>query len=155
MVTVSVTPPLLPVTERVSIRKSFLKAASSAAFSAWSALAWASPLFPKWPSRRNLSAATCASPMNKLFERSAWLCCVAALLPVRTALSWLIFATLDLHDLQVRLAAEGCGNTWSESMDVRNLPMIIFLSGGAVAQLGARLDGIEEVVGSNPIGSTK
>jgi hypothetical protein len=26
---------------------------------------------------------------------------------------------------------------------------------GAVAQLGARLDGIEEVVGSNPIGSTK
>src|ERR1700723_662789 len=28
------------------------------------------------------------------------------------------------------------------------------LSGGAVAQLGARLDGIEEVVGSNPIGST-
>ena len=29
------------------------------------------------------------------------------------------------------------------------------ISGGAVAQLGARLDGIEEVVGSNPIGSTK
>ncbi len=28
------------------------------------------------------------------------------------------------------------------------------LLGGAVAQLGARLDGIEEVVGSNPIGST-
>ena len=28
-------------------------------------------------------------------------------------------------------------------------------TGGAVAQLGARLDGIEEVVGSNPIGSTK
>ncbi len=27
-------------------------------------------------------------------------------------------------------------------------------SSGAVAQLGARLDGIEEVVGSNPIGST-
>ena len=27
-------------------------------------------------------------------------------------------------------------------------------AGGAVAQLGARLDGIEEVVGSNPIGST-
>lgn len=27
--------------------------------------------------------------------------------------------------------------------------------GGAVAQLGARLDGIEEVVGSNPISSTK
>ena len=31
----------------------------------------------------------------------------------------------------------------------------LFHSGGAVAQLGARLDGIEEVVGSNPIGSTK
>ncbi len=30
-----------------------------------------------------------------------------------------------------------------------------YSSGGAVAQLGARLDGIEEVVGSNPIGSTK
>ena len=29
------------------------------------------------------------------------------------------------------------------------------MPGGAVAQLGARLDGIEEVVGSNPIGSTK
>ena len=28
------------------------------------------------------------------------------------------------------------------------------LIGGAVAQLGARLDGIEQVVGSNPIGST-
>jgi hypothetical protein len=28
------------------------------------------------------------------------------------------------------------------------------VSSGAVAQLGARLDGIEEVVGSNPIGST-
>jgi hypothetical protein len=28
------------------------------------------------------------------------------------------------------------------------------IPGGAVAQLGARLDGIEEVVGSNPIGST-
>jgi hypothetical protein len=29
-----------------------------------------------------------------------------------------------------------------------------FHSGGAVAQLGARLDGIEEVGGSNPPGST-
>jgi hypothetical protein len=27
-------------------------------------------------------------------------------------------------------------------------------TGGAVAQLGARLDGIEEVEGSNPFGST-
>ena len=33
--------------------------------------------------------------------------------------------------------------------------MQVIHSGGAVAQLGARLDGIEEVVGSNPIGSTK
>ena len=32
---------------------------------------------------------------------------------------------------------------------------LLWLPGGAVAQLGARLDGIEEVVGSNPIGSTK
>jgi hypothetical protein len=31
----------------------------------------------------------------------------------------------------------------------------LLFPGGAVAQLGARLDGIEEVVGSNPIGSTK
>jgi hypothetical protein len=31
---------------------------------------------------------------------------------------------------------------------------LILEFGGAVAQLGARLDGIEEVVGSNPIGST-
>ena len=30
----------------------------------------------------------------------------------------------------------------------------VSFAGGAVAQLGARLDGIEEVVGSNPIGST-
>jgi hypothetical protein len=33
--------------------------------------------------------------------------------------------------------------------------MLFRLHGGAVAQLGARLDGIEEAVGSNPIGSTK
>jgi hypothetical protein len=32
--------------------------------------------------------------------------------------------------------------------------IVLGLTGGAVAQLGARLDGIEEVVGSNPIGST-
>jgi hypothetical protein len=32
--------------------------------------------------------------------------------------------------------------------------MVQRFCGGAVAQLGARLDGIEEVVGSNPIGST-
>ena len=35
------------------------------------------------------------------------------------------------------------------------LALSLLFSGGAVAQLGARLDGIEEVVGSNPIGSTK
>jgi hypothetical protein len=35
------------------------------------------------------------------------------------------------------------------------LALCLLFSGGAVAQLGARLDGIEEVVGSNPIGSTK
>jgi hypothetical protein len=34
------------------------------------------------------------------------------------------------------------------------LALMHVTSGGAVAQLGARLDGIEEVVGSNPIGST-
>ena len=34
------------------------------------------------------------------------------------------------------------------------LTSITLQFGGAVAQLGARLDGIEEVVGSNPIGST-
>jgi hypothetical protein len=36
----------------------------------------------------------------------------------------------------------------------RMLILFLYFSGGAVAQLGARLDGIEEVVGSNPIGST-
>ncbi len=36
-------------------------------------------------------------------------------------------------------------------MGVKSEPDV---GGGAVAQLGARLDGIEEVVGSNPIGST-
>ena len=42
-------------------------------------------------------------------------------------------------------------------MDEANARMLTSLHrpGGAVAQLGARLDGIEEVVGSNPIGSTK
>jgi hypothetical protein len=32
---------------------------------------------------------------------------------------------------------------------------VVPANGGAVAQLGARLDGIEEVEGSNPFGSTK
>ena len=43
------------------------------------------------------------------------------------------------------------------AMDEASARMLTSLNrfGGAVAQLGARLDGIEEVVGSNPIGSTK
>ena len=42
-------------------------------------------------------------------------------------------------------------------MDEASARMLTSLNrpGGAVAQLGARLDGIEEVVGSNPIGSTR
>ena len=41
-------------------------------------------------------------------------------------------------------------------MDEPSARMLTSLNqpGGAVAQLGARLDGIEEAVGSNPIGST-
>ena len=37
----------------------------------------------------------------------------------------------------------------------RVLALMTLFFGGAVAQLGARLDGIEEVEGSNPFGSTK
>jgi len=46
---------------------------------------------------------------------------------------------------------------WRPLMDEARARMLTSLNrpGGAVAQLGARLDGIEEVVGSNPIGSTK
>jgi hypothetical protein len=46
---------------------------------------------------------------------------------------------------------------WRALMDEARARMLTSLNrpGGAVAQLGARLDGIEEVVGSNPIGSTK
>ncbi len=40
------------------------------------------------------------------------------------------------------------------SAAVRDCGKLKKVDGGAVAQLGARLDGIEEVVGSNPIGST-
>ncbi len=40
------------------------------------------------------------------------------------------------------------------SAAVRDCDKLKKVGGGAVAQLGARLDGIEEVVGSNPIGST-
>jgi hypothetical protein len=41
-----------------------------------------------------------------------------------------------------------------DEVRTRMLALVLQCSGGAVAQLGARLDGIEEVVGSNPIGST-
>ena len=41
-----------------------------------------------------------------------------------------------------------------DESEARVLTSITLQFGGAVAQLGARLDGIEEVVGSNPIGST-
>ena len=41
-----------------------------------------------------------------------------------------------------------------DEVRTRMLALVWQYSGGAVAQLGARLDGIEEVVGSNPIGST-
>jgi hypothetical protein len=43
-------------------------------------------------------------------------------------------------------------NAGEEKRGVLNYESVT--NGGAVAQLGARLDGIEEVVGSNPIGST-
>ena len=43
---------------------------------------------------------------------------------------------------------------WFHAMTPASCDRLKSASGGAVAQLGARLDGIEEVVGSNPIGST-
>jgi hypothetical protein len=49
------------------------------------------------------------------------------------------------------------GIAFGGNLDALRAPMLRCrqsFSGGAVAQLGARLDGIEEVVGSNPIGST-
>jgi hypothetical protein len=54
------------------------------------------------------------------------------------------------------LAAQAT-TVWRPLMDEASARMLTSLNrpGGAVAQLGARLDGIEEVVGSNPIGSTK
>jgi hypothetical protein len=54
-------------------------------------------------------------------------------------------------------AKRACKNTAIlAAMDELTARMLTSLNqpGGAVAQLGARLDGIEEVVGSNPIGST-
>jgi hypothetical protein len=48
--------------------------------------------------------------------------------------------------LGLTLPATRCYNSVNRQMTLA--------PGGAVAQLGARLDGIEEVVGSNPIGST-
>jgi hypothetical protein len=50
-----------------------------------------------------------------------------------------------------------CGNdVWNETVECwgRKAWCDKLKARGAVAQLGARLDGIEEVVGSNPIGST-
>ena len=40
------------------------------------------------------------------------------------------------------------------TLPFRNVIKTLAIAGGAVAQLGARLDGIEEVEGSNPFGST-
>ena len=47
---------------------------------------------------------------------------------------------------------------FGDAIDERRARMLALMTlffGGAVAQLGARLDGIEEVEGSNPFGSTK
>src|SRR5882724_2419238 len=57
----------------------------------------------------------------------------------------------------VRLRRSGKAQGWSGLLDEARRAMLAFEEyvGGAVAQLGARLDGIEEVVGSNPISSTK
>ena len=44
--------------------------------------------------------------------------------------------------------------SWQKNGKTKGAVVNLKKSGGAVAQLGARLDGIEEVVGSNPIGST-
>ena len=43
---------------------------------------------------------------------------------------------------------------WQKKGETKGAVVNLKKFGGAVAQLGARLDGIEEVVGSNPIGST-
>jgi hypothetical protein len=56
-----------------------------------------------------------------------------------------------------KLVAHAGGIALGGNLDGLSAPMLRcrqLFSGGAVAQLGARLDGIEEVVGSNPIGST-
>ncbi len=55
------------------------------------------------------------------------------------------------EDAVARVGASVCGrNSGLRVISKTRVP-----NGGAVAQLGARLDGIEEVVGSNPIGSTR
>ncbi len=65
-----------------------------------------------------------------------------------------------MHSQSVRLAASYRRSPRKHClrgiMDEITARMLTSLNrpGGAVAQLGARLDGIEEVVGSNPIGST-
>ena len=59
-------------------------------------------------------------------------------------------------DLEIRSFYKGCNGMGirTESAADASIEATQFF-GGAVAQFGARLDGIEEVVGSNPIGSTK
>src|SRR5215470_13092378 len=54
-----------------------------------------------------------------------------------------VFPTVDTTAATPRAPPARCGKLFQSRL------------GGAVAQLGARLDGIEEVVGSNPISSTK
>jgi hypothetical protein len=49
-------------------------------------------------------------------------------------------------------ATNAMGAWWTKAAAGASMLQLSF--GGAVAQLGARLDGIEEVVGSNHIGST-
>ena len=53
------------------------------------------------------------------------------------------FLTVEIAPVTPRAPPARCGKLFQSPL------------GGAVAQLGARLDGIEEVVGSNPISSTK
>jgi hypothetical protein len=62
----------------------------------------------------------------------------------------------NLRDFPAMLRGQTTIDSWPV-MDEASTRMLTSLNrpGGAVAQLGARLDGIEEVVGSNPIGSTK
>src|SRR5579871_2421314 len=62
-----------------------------------------------------------------------------------SALGWTCKVGVGLHVRAWLLQAESPRRIYAKIAGV----------GGAVAQLGARLDGIEEVEGSNPFGSTK